>query len=173
MFGESTIFTGKLIGSIVVAGGFGMEPALNTFFPAFLHTRAIQVACVGVSILEYQFNPLLQKSGMGKKLEEADWAIDMAKSVAKRLVNMYTSPALPIVKNMIGLKGLRVSEKEESISKPGEQLTWTPEAKEQLGKLPFFVRPMAKRTIEDEARERNMSEINLELMLEVKKRMGK
>ena len=172
LFGESTIFTGKLIGSIVVAGGFGMEPALNTFFPAFLHTKAIQVACVGVSLLEYQFNPVLQKSGIGKKLEEADWAIDMARSVAKRLVNMYTSPALPILKNMIGLKGIRVSEKETGISKTGEQLIWTPEAKEQLGKLPFFVRPMAKRTIEDEARERGISEINIELMLEVKNGWG-
>jgi len=170
LFGESTIFSGKLIGSIVNAGGFGMEPALNTFFPAFLHAKAIQVACVGVSLLEYQFNPILKKSGMGKRLEDADWAIDMSRSVAKRLVNIYNSPALPILKNMLGLKETKMLEEKE---RRGEELLWTPEAEKQLGKLPFFVRPMAKRAIEEEAREKGISEITVDLMLEVKKKMGR
>ncbi len=170
LFGESTIFRGKFIGSIVNAGGFGMEPALNTFFPAFLHTKAIQVACVGVSLLEYQFNPVLKKSGMGKRLEDADWAIEMARSVAKRMVNIYHSPALPILKNMLGLKEIEIPEKEDRI---GGEVFWTPEAKKAINKIPFFVRHMAKRTIEEEAREKGISEITVDWMLEVKKKMGR
>jgi multimeric flavodoxin WrbA len=170
LFGESTIFSGKLIGSIVNAGGFGMEPALNTFFPALLHAKAIQVACVGISLLEYQSNPVLKKSGIGKRLEDADWAIDMSRNVAKRLVDMYSSPALPILKNMLGLKEIEVLEKEE---RRGEELFWTPESEKQLGKLPFFVRPMAKRAIEEEAREKGISKITVEFMLEVKEKLGR
>lgn len=170
LFGESTILMGKLIGQIVNAGGFGMEAALSTFFPAFLHAKAIQVACVGVALLEYQYNPMLKKSGMGKRLEDADWAIDMARSVAKRLVNLYNSPALPILKNMLGLKETEASEKDD---KTGIELFWTPEAKKQLTELPPFVRPIAKRAIEEEAIRRGTSEITLDLMLEVKKKMGK
>jgi multimeric flavodoxin WrbA len=170
LFGESTIFRGKLIGSIVNAGGFGMEAALNTFFPAFLHAKAIQVACVGVSLLEYQFNPILKKSGMGKRLDDADWAIDMARSVAKRLFTIYDSPALPILNSMLGLKDIEAPEIEE---KGVGDIMWTPEAKKQLGKLSFFVRPIAKRAIEKEAKEKGLSEITIDLMLEVKRTMGK
>jgi multimeric flavodoxin WrbA len=170
LFGESTIFRGKLIGSIVNAGGFGMEAALNTFFPAFLHAKAIQVACVGVSLLEYQFNPILKKSGMGKRLDDADWAIDMARSVAKRLLTIYDSPALPILNSMLGLKDIEAPEIEE---KGVGDIMWTPEAKKQLGKLSFFVRPIAKRAIEKEAKEKGLSEITIDLMLEVKRTMGK
>lgn len=170
LFGESTIFKGKLIGSIVNAGGFGMEPALNTFFPAFLHAKAIQVACVGVSLLEYQFNPILRNSGMGKRLEDADWAIDMSRSVAKRIINMCNSPALPILKNMLGLKEIELSEKGEQGDK---EISWTTDAKTQLGKLPIFVRPIAKHAIEKEARERGVTEITIDLMLEVKEKMGR
>jgi multimeric flavodoxin WrbA len=170
LFGESTIFRGKLIGSIVNAGGFGMEAALNTFFPAFLHAKAIQVACVGVSLLEYQFNPILKKSGMGKRLDDADWAIDMARSVAKRLFTIYDSPALPILNSMLGLKDIEAPEIEE---KGVGDIMWTPEAKKQLGKLSFFVRPIAKRAIEKEAKEKGLSEITIDLMLEVKRKMGK
>lgn len=170
LFGESTILRGKLIGSIVNAGGFGMEAALSTFFPAFLHAKAIQAACVGVSLLEYQFNPILKKSGMGKSLEDADWAIDMARSVAKRLINLYNSFALPILKRMLGLRETESVEKAEKI---GGELAWTPEAKKQLENIPLPVREIAIGSIEEEARKRGMSEITIDLMLEVKKKMGK
>jgi light-independent protochlorophyllide reductase subunit B len=50
---------------------------------------------------------------------------------------------------------------------------WTPEAKKQLGKLSFFVRPIAKRAIEKEAKEKGLSEITIDLMIEVKRKMGK
>jgi hypothetical protein len=151
-----------------------MEPALNTFFPAFLHTKALQVACAGISLGEYQTNPVLKQSGMGKNIEEADWAIDMARSVAKRLVSVYNSPMMPIFKSMLGLKEVEIPESREAkISKPGSQPVWAPEAKKQLGKIPFFVRRIAKQGIEEEAREKGLSEITVDLMLEYKKKMGR
>jgi len=174
LMGESTIFTGKIVVSIVNAGGFGMEPALNTFFPALLHTKALQVACAGISLGEYQTNPILKQSGMGKNIEDADWAIDMARSVAKRLVSVYHSPMLRILQSMLGLETAATPGGVKSgKAEPGKELTWTPKAKEQLGKLPFFVRRMAKQSIEEEARNRGVSEITVSLMLEVKKKMGR
>jgi multimeric flavodoxin WrbA len=171
LLGEATMFTGKIVGSIVNAGGFGMEPALNTFFPAFLHTKALQVACAGTSLGEYQINPILQQSGMGRKIEEADWAIEMARAVAKRVVGVHQSPALVIFKNMLGLGELHTGE--ASTAKAGQEVVWTAEAREQLGKIPFFVRKMAKQRIEEEARKKGLSEITIELMLEVKEKMGR
>ena len=107
---------------------------------------------------------------MGKKLKNADWAIDMARSVAKRIINIYNSPALPILKNMLGLKEIGLPEKGKQVEK---EISWTPEAKMQLSKLPIFVRPMAKRAIENEAKERGVTAITIDLMLEVKEKMGR
>ena len=173
-FGESTIFTGKIVGSIVNAGGFGMEPALNTFFPAFLHSKALQVACVGTSLGEYQSNPALEQSGMGRSIEDATWAIEMARSVAKRVVGVYRSPVLPIFRSMLGLKeAVAVEDTRDTTPGTRKGVVWSPEASEQLGKIPFFVRRMAKQRIEEEARMRGVPEITIELMLEVKTQMGK
>jgi multimeric flavodoxin WrbA len=173
-FGESTIFTGKIVGSIVNAGGFGMEPALNTFFPAFLHAKALQVACVGTSLGEYQHNPALEQSGMGRDIQDAEWAIEMARSVAKRVVAVYHSPVLPIFKSMLGVREVEALEDTgRKVSEASRGIVWTAEASEQLGKIPIFVRRMAKQRIEEEARARGLSEITVALMLEVKKQMGR
>ena len=173
-FGESTIFTGKIVGSIVNAGGFGMEPALNTFFPAFLHAKALQVACAGTSLGEYQSNPSLERSGMGRGIEDAAWAIEMARSIAKRVVGVYHSPVLPVFKSMLGVKEVAaMGSASEMITGAVTDIVWSPEANQQLGKIPFFVRRMARQKIEEEARKRGLSKITVELMLEVKKQMGK
>ena len=43
-------------------------------------------------------------------------------------------------------------------------LTWTPEALAYLKRIPFFVRPIAKKRIESMARERGEHEITVALM---------
>jgi hypothetical protein len=45
-----------------------------------------------------------------------------------------------------------------------KQLTWTPEATAYLKKIPFFVRPVAKKRIEAVARQRGATEVTVELM---------
>ncbi|MFC2024197.1 PCP reductase family protein [Chloroflexota bacterium] len=150
-----------------------MEPALNTFFPALLHTKALQVACAGTSLGEYQSNPALQQSGMGKNITDAGWAIEMARAVAQRVVDVYHSPMLPIFRSMLGLKeNVLAKDTKESIPGTTKEVIWSPEASKQLGKIPFFVRRMAKQRMEEEARMRGLSEITVELMLEIKEQMG-
>ncbi|MBI4481414.1 MAG: PCP reductase family protein [Acidobacteria bacterium] len=44
------------------------------------------------------------------------------------------------------------------------KLPWTDEARQRLENIPAFVRPMAKRAIEQMARDRGQSEVNEKLM---------
>lgn len=53
----------------------------------------------------------------------------------------------------------------------GEALSWTPEALGRLERIPSFVRGMAQRAIEEQARKRGMKEVTAELMAEVGSRM--
>ena len=54
-----------------------------------------------------------------------------------------------------------------------KELQWTPEAEEKLKKIPVFVRPMAKKSIEKLAREKNVDVIDEALMAEAQqKSMG-
>lgn len=54
-----------------------------------------------------------------------------------------------------------------------QELTWKPEALELLKKIPFFVRPVAKKKIEKDALEKGMTEITAEFMEEVRKKRSK
>ena len=51
-------------------------------------------------------------------------------------------------------------------------LNWDKEAKIELGKIPGFVRGKVKRNTEKFARDRNMSEITLEVMYAAKESVG-
>ncbi len=44
------------------------------------------------------------------------------------------------------------------------RLSWTPQAEERLKRIPFFARGMAKRAIEDQARQQGLSEVNEEFV---------
>ncbi len=52
-------------------------------------------------------------------------------------------------------------------------ITWSPEAKERLGRVPFFVRRLVKRRAEAAAHERGMSEITGELLTDLKAKRHK
>ena len=45
---------------------------------------------------------------------------------------------------------------------------WSAEAKQRLGRVPFFVRPFVKKRAEAAARERGMTEVTGELLSELK-----
>lgn len=53
----------------------------------------------------------------------------------------------------------------------GEALRWTPEALARLERIPSFVRGMAQKAIEEQARKRGMKEVTAELMAEVGSQM--
>jgi hypothetical protein len=70
---------------------------------------------------------------------------------------------------MAGIKEAPIEEKEAAV----EGVIWTKEAEEALKNIPRLVRPMAKKAIEKHAKEKGASEITVDLMLEVKKKMGR
>ncbi len=53
-----------------------------------------------------------------------------------------------------------------------EELSWSSEAEENLEKVPVFARPMAKKMIEDFAKEKGLAEITPELMREARAKFG-
>ncbi|MDI6715826.1 MAG: nitrogenase component 1 [Actinomycetota bacterium] len=53
-----------------------------------------------------------------------------------------------------------------------DDLIWTPEALRELKKIPFFVRPIARKSIEEYARAKNERTITLDLMYEAKENAG-
>ncbi|MFQ5632772.1 MAG: PCP reductase family protein, partial [bacterium] len=52
------------------------------------------------------------------------------------------------------------------------EIVWTNEAEERLARIPDFVRPMVKKSIEQHARDNGYSEINATVMEEVKGNLG-
>jgi len=54
-----------------------------------------------------------------------------------------------------------------------EALSWTPEAEERLNRIPFFARGMARRSIEDKAREQGKTEIDEAFMKSMSGLMAK
>jgi len=157
---------GKFVGIIVNAGGTGMESALSTFSLALMMAKAFVIASAGVALMEYQKgNPILEKAPIARKIEDADWAIEMARAVGKRVIDAYHSPGLPILKVMMGIR--------EMPTEVTKEVIWTKEAEEALKNISRLSRPMAKRAIEKHAKEKGVSEITVDLMLEVKKKMGK
>ncbi|MFQ5854847.1 MAG: universal stress protein [Anaerolineae bacterium] len=53
-----------------------------------------------------------------------------------------------------------------------ESLAWTPEALERLGRVPDFARGMARKAIEDYAREKGLKVVNEQVVVEARKRFG-
>lgn len=51
---------------------------------------------------------------------------------------------------------------------PKAKIRWTPEAEAMMKKVPFFVRPLAKRKTEEAARERGLDEITVPLLEELR-----
>ena len=51
-------------------------------------------------------------------------------------------------------------------------IQWTPEAEDMIKNIPLFARNMAKKMIEDHAREQGFSEIVPELVDEIAKKFG-
>jgi hypothetical protein len=54
----------------------------------------------------------------------------------------------------------------------GDSLLWTPEAKEKLKKIPFFVRRQARRRIEELARAANLPEVTVEIVEQARLEFG-
>ncbi len=54
-----------------------------------------------------------------------------------------------------------------------DAVTWHPDAEQRIKKVPFFIRPWARRRAETVARERGMQEVTTHLLDELKGREHK
>jgi hypothetical protein len=50
------------------------------------------------------------------------------------------------------------------------EIRWAPDALEKIKKVPFFVRPLAKKKAESEARARGLSEVTVTLLDELREK---
>ncbi|MBW4649395.1 MAG: PCP reductase family protein [Kastovskya adunca ATA6-11-RM4] len=57
-------------------------------------------------------------------------------------------------------------------SNPSDAVSWTPEAEAKLKEIPFFVRPAARRKIEQMVRESGATTITLEVYEQAKAKFG-
>jgi light-independent protochlorophyllide reductase subunit B len=55
-----------------------------------------------------------------------------------------------------------------AVPKPDDALSWAPDAEQELGKIPFFVRGKARRNTEQYARDRHVDRISVETLYEAK-----
>lgn len=65
---------------------------------------------------------------------------------------------------MVAQMGLTSSGSQTSSASTGEPLLWSPDAQEKLGRLPSFVQPMVKASVEGYARKNGFSTITLQVM---------
>ncbi len=60
----------------------------------------------------------------------------------------------------------------EAFEKPQSEVNWTEQAEERMARIPDFVRPMVKKSIEQFAKEIGRKEIDLEMLESVKGKYG-
>jgi len=65
---------------------------------------------------------------------------------------------------MVAQMGLGSSGSTGTTAPAGEQLLWTPDAQEKLAKLPSFVQPMVKSSVETYARKNGFTTVTLQVM---------
>jgi len=163
-FGKSSLFRGKLVGLIANGGGFGMEMSFLTIWPALWSSKAIPVACVGLSTFEYQKVHFIEQTPVGKRIEEAQWAKNMSRSVGERVYDAYYSKARPIMEGMMGIKDIKGSDEiEKMVDEYG--LVWTADGIEEFNKTPVFAREVALKLMVQNFQKLGFTEINREAVI--------
>ncbi len=163
-FGKSSLFRGKLVGLIANGGGYGMEMSFLTLWPALYSSKAIPVACAGISTFEYQKVPFIEKTPVSKKIEDTEWAKNMARSVGQRIFDAYYSKARPILEGMMGIKEIK---EESEIAKIVDDygLVWTADGLEEFNKTPVFAREVALKMMVENFQKLGYTEINREAVI--------
>lgn len=125
-----------------------------------------------------------QYMGYSKHDTTSDGSLDIGFACPKcgMEVSLITNPGETQAAADIGLKlgGQKVEAdpNDAASSKPNQQkqtkedIHWEPEAEARLERVPVFVRPMAKRSIENFAREKGINIINLAVMNEAREVIG-
>lgn len=78
-------FQGKVAGQIVTSGGIGQEWALAQLMPLWTNVKLSVVASVGLSMIEFDEQPGIRKKPWGQGVQNADFAIEIARQVGRRV----------------------------------------------------------------------------------------
>jgi multimeric flavodoxin WrbA len=78
-------FQGKVAGQIVTSGGIGQEWAMASLMPLWTNVKLSMVISVGISLIEYDEQPGIRSKPWGKGVKEAEFAIEIARQVGKRV----------------------------------------------------------------------------------------
>ncbi len=82
------IVSGKVAGVICISTGIGSEIPISHLSSPFISAKLTIVASAGISIFEHNsYHPGFKKQPWVKDIEDADFAIDMARGVGKRVVS--------------------------------------------------------------------------------------
>lgn len=82
------IVSGKVAGVICTSTGIGSEIPISHLSSPFISAKLTIVASAGISIFEHNsYHPGFKKQPWVKNIEDADFAIDMARGVGKRVVS--------------------------------------------------------------------------------------
>ena len=76
---------GKVAGQIVVAAGPGHEWAMASLMQCYTCVKLSVIASAGISLIEYDGQPGIQKNAWSKRVQDADFAEIMARGVGIRV----------------------------------------------------------------------------------------
>lgn len=102
-------FRGKVAGQIAVAAGLGHELALSSLSHAFIAVKLTVVANAGITLAEYDAEAGIKKEDWSKDIHEAQFAIDMARAIGKRVAETVGYTAFTLHDN-VGKKALTQEE---------------------------------------------------------------
>lgn len=78
-------FRGKTAGEIIVSAGSGLEYAAASLSAAFTAVQLSVIATAGLALIEFDAQPGIQNQKWGRPINEAKFAIDIAKSIGRRV----------------------------------------------------------------------------------------
>ncbi|MBD3315733.1 MAG: hypothetical protein GF344_08100 [Chitinivibrionales bacterium] len=169
--GKSSLFRGKMGGLIANGGGYGMEMAFVSLWPALFASKAIPVACAGVSTFEYQKVDFIENTPISKKIEDTEWARNISRSVGQRVYDALHSQARYIIEGMMGIRRIK-DDDELGIVTDKLGLKWDKSGREEFEKIPVFAREVALKMIAENIGKLGYDLLTKEAIIEGRKRFA-
>ncbi len=171
---ESTLLKGATSGCIAGSGYFRITPEGDVTPCPYMPTK------VG-SLKETSLSHIWTTSPVFQSLRNPKYEGKCRDCNYSEVCGGCRARALSATSNLMGEdpwceykpEGKRVRESESQRVKVTEEIIWTNEASERLGKVPSFLRTMVKKGVERYAKEKGFREITPEIMAELRKRAGR
>ncbi|MBW8011514.1 MAG: hypothetical protein FVQ83_09795 [Chloroflexi bacterium] len=153
--GIAKIYSGHLETAKTVAADDGMEITTT-----LLEGKPFQ------TILDYIEKDQPSLIILGRLGVHADEGLDLG-ATAENLLRLAPCNVL-----LTAQKFFPISQQQDVYTDDFEEIPWAPEAIKRLENVPPFARSFARKSIDDYAREKGLSEVDVDLMLEARERLG-